>query len=352
MITEPRVFEDDYPPRRLLHREREVKQILRAWAAVPRGVAGEDVLLHGPSGVGKSALARHALRQLDQEAPVASAWVRSLGKTSAGIGRSLLRDLGVDVASNTPTDQLWTTLQERVDAEAPVVAVLDEGDDLPATDALERLADIRGLSTVAIVHDPDDWLARCSPGVRERYHGHDVGLERYGVDELADILEARADVGLRAGVVDREQLERLADKVAGVARDGIQSLKWAARQAHEREHDRVQEADLKDGPKLARQAIREANLQSLPYHHQVLYELVRECGPITAEALHERYDEVAGGVYDGCPQTPVTRRRRRTMLAKLVDYGLVDVDGENRGRMYRVCDGNIKPMVNASAILN
>lgn len=344
MIADPSVFDDEHLPHRLLHREREEGALLDAWEPALDGDQPNDVLLHGPSGVGKTVLSRHALQRLAEQTTVQSARVRCLGETTTGIVRAILEELpGDDPAQNTPREDLCVTLQERVDE--PTVAVLDEADDLPATDALERLADVRGLGVVAICHDPDDWLARCDQSVRQRI-GVQLGLERYGVDELADILEERARQGLAPGSVTRAQLEELADRVAGVAREGIQALRWAAKQATDRGHEQITEQDLDDGPELARFNIRQSNLNSLPLHHQVLYEIVRDAGRgIEPAALHERYDAVAEGVYDGRPQTPISERARRRKLQKLVDYDLVEREGENRHREYRVCDERVSTAI-------
>jgi len=50
---------------------------------------------------------------------------------------------------------------------------------------------------------------------------------------------------------------------------------------------------------------------------------------------------VAGEVYQGLPQTPIGERDRRRKLRKLVEYGLLECEGENRNREYRVCDREI-----------
>jgi Cdc6-like AAA superfamily ATPase len=71
-------------------------------------------------------------------------------------------------------------------------------------------------------------------------------LDCFGVNELADILEARARRGLPSGVVTRKQLEVIADEVAGVARKGIQPLRQAALLAEEREHDEIAVDDVAD----------------------------------------------------------------------------------------------------------
>jgi len=349
MIMAPRVFEEGHQPRQLFHREPAVGAVLRR-VQPTAGTAGcGDVLLAGPSGVGKTVLATHCCQRLQTQRGIDTAHVQTLGTSPAGIVRATLRQLpGPDPVTNTPTADLYTMLYDRVDE--PTVVVLDEGDDLPGSDALQRLFDVEPLGVVVICHDPDAWLAGADRTVRDRLGSTTLGLDRYGVDELADILEARARVGLAPGSVTRRQLEAIADQVAGVARAGIQTLRAAAQESARRGYGQVRDEVLDRAHELAQRHIREQQLQSLPFHHQVLYEVIREAGGIQAGALHERYEAVAGTVYQGLPQTPIGERERRRKLRKLVEYGLVECEGANRSREYRVCDGDIRAPVGVQMI--
>ncbi|MUV49291.1 Cdc6/Cdc18 family protein [Haloarcula sp. CBA1122] len=347
MIADPAVFDDEHLPRRLLHREAAVDHLSRAWEPALGCNQAHDVLIHGPSGVGKTSLARFTLQKLTTHADIYSAHVESLGKTTAGVVRSILHDLpSSDPATNTPREDLCIELRERVDQ--PTIVILDEADDLPATDILDRLADVEGLSVVAICHDHEQWLSQLDNQLRRRLLLKELALDRFGVNELADILEARVRRGLPSGVVTREQLETIADEVAGVARKGIQSLRQAALLAKERDHSEIGSDDVADSYERAQRYILQKNLDSLPFHHQLLYELIRVGGGLKAGELHDRYEAVADDVYRGRGLTPISERSRRLKLSKLEDYELIDVEGENRHREYYVCDSRIS----VSKILN
>ncbi|MFC6975843.1 Cdc6/Cdc18 family protein [Halomicroarcula sp. GCM10025709] len=340
MIADRSVFGDDHPPQELLHREPAVAALTRAFEPATHGDRADDVLIAGPSGVGKTVLATHTLGRLQQRADIHTAYVRALDQSAAGIVRNVLQELGADPAMNTPLEDLCLALDERVDR--PTVVVLDEASELPRSDALARLDDVPLCSWVAICHEPTDWLARVDDRVRHRVVGREVVLDRYSVDELADILEPRVRQGLRGDPVGRDQLERIADTVAGVARAGIQTLLAAAEIADERQHSRIRDADIEDGWPRAQAWIRESNLESLPFHHQLLYELIRRDGPLRGGALHRRYDEIADDAYAGRARTPVQRRARRDQLAKLREYDLIECEGSGRGAEYRVCDASIR----------
>jgi Cdc6-like AAA superfamily ATPase len=187
MITDPRVFENQYLPRELMHREGEVEELTRAFQPVLHGQAADHVLISGPSGVGKTVLARFALERLLEHRYVDWAHIRCLGTTAGGLLRSALREhqTSVDVAQNTPVDQLRQQLRDVVDD--PYIIVLDEADGLPSTGAIEQLAGLPKISIIPICHKPEKWLARAPSAVRNGLRRH-IELGRYGIDELADIL--------------------------------------------------------------------------------------------------------------------------------------------------------------------
>jgi len=339
MITEPRVFDDDYPAQ-IKHREAEINVLSTAVEPILDGDRGNDMLLYGPSGVGKSALTRYVLDQLDQAQPTAYARVRCLGKSTAGILRSILRQLpGSTPAKTASARSLSSELKNRISE--PTVVVLDEGDDLPATDSLSVLRGVQKLSWVAICHDHHDWLSRVDDDTRHAVTSWTLGLEKYTTAELSDILDERRRVGLEHGVVSDRQLEQIADDAAGVARDAIYGLRAAARLAEERSHETIRESDVGDCWARAQRQLREDALDSLPYHHHVCYEIIRRRGPIRSAEFHRQYDIIADVAYSGRDQTPVCKRERRNKLQKLADYDLILQNGERSGREYRPADASI-----------
>ena len=325
MLTRPTVLSDDHLSQRLLHREHATVELL---GVLDSGSATRNnVLLSGSSGVGKTALAKIYLRDLSHERDIGTAHVRSLGATVGGIYRSVIEALPsgpTSVPSNRPVDNVRQQLRETV--ADPVVVVLDKADDVPL-EAVDTLLGTRHVTVVVVCHDPVWWRDRAArhAGLDDRF-GVEVALDRFSVDELADIVERRAEVGLRGGVgpdgaVRRCHLKHIADGVAGVARNGIQTLQAAAELAVEREHDGIRDADINDAYDRSERAILAANLSSLPFAHRFLYELVRQADGVSPAALWDRYDEAAEAAWDGRLGTPPTRRTRRHHLKKCANTG-------------------------------
>jgi len=336
VIVDHQVFADDHVPDRLVHRERAVGTLSRALEPALHDQPPEDLLIHGPHGVGKTVLVRHTFERLEAKADVDYVYVRSMGRSAAGIIRAVLRHMGANPATNTPLEDLCLRLRERMTR--PTVVVLDEGDDLPAT-ALRRLGDVDLVGVIPIVHDADAWLSATEPAVRRRFRSAQLGLDPYDAEELADILDPRAEQGLR-GSVDRSYLEYIGQRAEGAARTAIQTLRAAAHLADpELPIERVN-VDAAYHQALSR--IRRANLRSLPLHHHVVYEIVRAAGDdgVGPGTFHDAYDRVSDVVYQGREATPLSKRDRRRKLAKLDEYELID-QAENRHDTHKACDTSI-----------
>lgn len=331
MLLRAEIFDDDHLPRQLLHRERESKQLLAALDPGPDGADRGHAVISGPSGVGKTVLTKHCCRRLRSERSVDTAYVRCLGSETGTVLRDTVEALGHGsaVGHTTPVEDVVDELHAAVERTA--VVVLDEADDLPER-AVEHLTDVRGVSVAMICHEPERWYSSAGPDVRERLRaGTQLSLERYGVTELADILERRAEVGLDRGAVRREHLERIADDVAGVARLGIQSLRCAAEIALEDGRDHIVDADLEPARERAKREIREANMRSLPFRYQFLYAVIRDAGAISSNAIYDRYEDVGDQVWQGRRHQPPSNRTIRDHLGKLRQYDLIDsADGVHR----------------------
>jgi len=344
MILQPDIFREDRLPQTLVHREPEISQFSRALKPALQGERPDDLLISGPSGVGKTTLTRLFLDNPRSPTNLDSAILRVLGETTGTVLRDAIdaHPSDISVHRGVATDQLAGILRDAVDQ--PFVLVLDEADDLPETDALDELMSIPGVAVIAIAHDAEKWLARIDQRYRTQFDGeHHIRLDRYAPAELADILEPRAEQGLDPDGWDRAVLEGVGDEVAGRARDAIQTLKWAARLAGERDCTVIRDLEIVDGHDHAQREIRAAALQSLPYHHHVLYELVRRDEPIESHDLHEEYDAIAAEAYAGRSSTPIGKRSRTQKLRKLAEYGLIEWDEQpGNARAYQVTDARIE----------
>lgn len=333
MLRDATVFDDDHLPREIVGRNSQMNEVTSALAPIEDGFRAENCFLFGPSGAGKTTVARAAVRELRQEVmEVPTAYVNCWREyTRTGVlERATKGMLGVPVPGNASASQLLERLGNGL--ESPSVLILDEVDQLRDKGVLYDLHSVRGLGWICIANREVDLLADLDERVRSRVSvGYRVQFDRYTVDTVAEILDRRATQGLEPGAVERETLRGIAEHVDGDARRGITALRVAARKANDEGLSTIPERIVAEAVDVAEAEVRQKTISKLNDHQRVLYECLENWGPLIQKDLYERYR-------DQHPDPLTLRALRKTHLPKLLHYNLIDADREGTGKMYRLAE--------------
>ncbi|WP_226005504.1 Cdc6/Cdc18 family protein [Natrinema salinisoli] len=334
MIVDGRVLREDFVPSEVVHRHDEVTLLSETLEPLVYGGRPDPAFLFGPTGVGKTCIARYTLAQLcEQEPTVRVAYVNCWQEyTRFRVLYSVLEavDRAVDVHRSTPKDELFERLSRMDDQ--PIVVILDEVDQLEETAALYDLHRLPHVSPVLIANREVELFASFDDRVRSRLHaGTRVRFDRYGTDELTAILAERASKALEPESIGNSQLRTIADAASGDARVGIGILRSAARRADREGAESITEETLEAAIPDARTAIRRKTIDGLIEHQRVLYDVIDEAGEIEPGDLYAEYERRV--------EEPKTHRTLRNYLTKMVHYDLIEAVGERRGRTYRLVDG-------------
>jgi len=330
MIADARPLQPEFVPGDVRHRDGEIDALTSALEPVLEGRHADPVLLHGPSGTGKTCIARYALEKLrgevvDLDTQCVNCWedytrFKTLYRLLEGVDRAL------DVhRQSTPRDELLDRLRDATDS--PYVVILDEVDQLEETDVLYDLHRTRNLSLVLIANAERELFADLEGRVTSRLTtAMRVEFARYGVSELVGILEDRARWGLQEDAVTDGQLRWIADSAAGDARVAIGTLRAAA-EAGEREGlERLTDEVVHDAAPKAKAEIRQKNLEKLTDDQRALYDIIDESDGIRPDALYE--------VYCTRVDDPRTDRTVRNYLKKMRRYNLIEPEGRGKARQY------------------
>ena len=336
MIVDGRVLREDFVPSEVVHRHDEVNLLSESLEPLLSDRQADPTFLFGPTGVGKTCIAKYVLGQLrEQEPSIDVAYVNCWQEyTRFRVLYSVLEAVGrtADIHRSTPKDELFDRLRETDDQ--PVVAILDEVDQLEETAALYDLHRLGHVSLVLIANREEELFASFDDRVRSRLRaGSRVRFDRYGTDELAAILAERADKAIEPGAVSDGQLRTIADAASGDARVGIGILRSAARRASQQGLESVTDTVLEAAIPDARTAIRRKTVEGLIEHQRVLYDVIAEAGEIDPGDLYDEYERRV--------DDPKTNRTLRNYLTKMVHYDLIEAVGERRGRTYRLVDDAI-----------
>lgn len=331
MIENARVLQDDFVPREIVHREAETELLSNALEPIMRDEPAEIAMLSGPTGAGKTCIARYTVDQLreailDIEHACINCWGHSRFQTFYAI----LDDVGptADIhRQSTPTDVLLERLREYDGP--PYVVILDEIDQHEDLDILYDLQGITNLELVLIANREEELFAQLDDRTRSRLSGGEtIRFDPYSIDELVAILEARAASGLEPGAVHADHFEAIADAAAGDARTAIGILRNAARAARREDREQITSQHISDAVPETQSELRQENLDKLTTDQRVLYEIIEDAGELTPGELIGRYRVAV--------ETPKSDRMVRNYLKKLAHYNLIAAEGKTRDRSYRL----------------
>jgi len=328
MIQDARVLKQAYLPQELHHREQYLNLLSVALEPLTNGEQGQHVLIDGPSGAGKTTLARFACSRLEESTfGVRTAEANAISHSSpTRYLNALCRDanLALDVSPEAAPASAYI---DRIAAcDAQLVVIVDEADQLDATQVW-GLLDQPNVTVIAVCIDATDLLAHVDPRIASRLRATtQLNLGGYTSGQLEDILRGRIHHGLAPGAVETAAIETIADRAAGDARFAIAMLRSAVQQADA--HGQSVTVDLVEATTAhARQGVRERAIEQLGSHQRVLWHIIEEDGSVRAETLHEEYE---------CRvSAPKGKRMRRNYLRSLTQYGLIESTGVGRATRYR-----------------
>ncbi|UWG47029.1 Cdc6-related protein, AAA superfamily ATPase [Halanaeroarchaeum sp. HSR-CO] len=329
MITDARALRPEYLPRELHHREGPIQHLTAVLKPLSQGYSAENILLTGPSGAGKTTLARYVVERLEaQTLAVRSGYVNAMSESTAvSLLYRLLREtgLGADLRpEGIPQGEYLSRVRASDDE---LVWIIDEVDVVTEPALLEALYEQPNLTLLMVTVDHNDLLSSVDQRVASRLRSAEhVRLEKYTHDELVDILSHRADAGLKPGSVPEDLLSQIAETAAGDARLGIALLRQAARHADREGGKRLSTGLLREIESEARDDVENLQVAHLSTHQRHLFDLIREHRNLSAGDLHE--------LYEGRVRAPKSKRTRRRYLDSLERYDLIEKRGAKRSTRY------------------
>jgi len=335
MLQNARVLRPEFVPRELQHRDTEHTALTESLEPLTRDEQADPVIITGPTGVGKTTLAKFTLEQLQEaafglETAVVNCWqnyssYRALFRILERLGRT------IDVhRQSTPQDELIERLR---DYDGDCVIVLDEADQLEDKGVLYDLRRMPQITLVLIANREEDLFAGIDDRLQSRLHGtRTIHFEPYGLPELVEIIRTRADAAFsHPDAVSEDQLREIADAAAGDARVAITVLREAAKAADRGGRNRITAEDVTEAIPQGRQEVQNQNIQSLKPAQRTLYEIVRDHAEAEGQPMQpgELYEE-----YERRADDPVGNRQVRRHMNKLEHYNLVSISGNSRDRRY------------------
>lgn len=328
MITDARALRPDFLPRDLHHRDGHIDHLSAVLAPSALNQA-EDACLFGPSGAGKTTLAKYTISQLEREVlDFRWGYVNCMSDNSrAAVLHRCVREVGLGADLQREGTHSSRAVDRLEGCGDQIILVLDEVA-LIDEEPLLALWEIPNVSLVCITIDEDEWFTALSSQAQSRMQSAaTVRLDKYSHAELVDILDSRIAHGLIQSRVDDSAVASIADFAAGDARRAIAILRRAADRVETRTLRRLTTGVVDAVVEDAEAEIRERRVRSLGTHQRLLYQIIDAAGEIGAGTLHERYEDRSS--------SPKSRSSRRRYLISLQRYNLIETTGRARGTCYR-----------------
>lgn len=225
----------EFLPKVLPFREGEQRTIAAAIAPLLQERNGRNLLIHGPPGIGKSAAARHVLRELEEEHDdelhiiYLNCWQVD---TSYKVYLEMCDQVGFKFTQNKNTTELLKTLATICNKSAAVI-VFDEIDKAADFDFLYSILQEFLKKSIILITNYKSWLIELDERIKSRLTPELVQFRQYNERETREILKQRLDYAFVPGVWDDGAFEAVA-KRASAAKDirtGLYVLKKAAEKA-------------------------------------------------------------------------------------------------------------------------
>ena len=299
MQSHQSVFKDEakldinYVPQKLPHREKEHRLLMEFFSFILRCPErmSQRVIITGDVGTGKTALAQHFGASMTSEANKHAIKFRYAHVNCREYRGSLLPVIHHAITIFRPTypsrgysaENILSTLMQVLDEEnATMILALDEFDTLienEGSDAiykLTRLQEMRQgrpqrLSFIFVMRNLKS-LEKLDASARSTLQRSIISLERYGKEQLIDILNDRVSMAFELGAVEEDVVDLISDlafKETGNARFGIELLWRAGKYADAQDASRIEPECVRMAVTSIVPSLRRSELSGLGLHQKL-----------------------------------------------------------------------------------
>ncbi|WP_348531009.1 ORC1-type DNA replication protein [Methanothrix sp.] len=346
------VLRPTYTPKELPHREEQIQELASVLAPALHGETPSNVLIYGKTGTGKTAVAKYVGKELE-EADAGSACsviylncevVDTQYRVLAHLARHFDKDIPM---TGWPTDQVYSEFRNALDEKKRVVVImLDEVDKLvrKGDDVLYNLSRINSdlvqarVSLIGISNDLK-FTEFLDPRVKSSLGEDEIIFPPYNAEQIQDILEQRAELAFRPGVLADDVIPLCAAFAArehGDARRALDLLRIAGEIAERARSQMITEEHVKAARDKIEQDRVEEVIKTLPTQSKlVLYSILlleeQAARNITTSAVYGMYKQL-------CPLVEadsLTHRRITDLIAELDMLGILHTVVISKGRYGR-----------------
>lgn len=318
----------DYLPKIIPFREKEQMHLVNSIRPLLMGRNGKNVLIHGKPGIGKTAVARNILRDLENEAEqdVYTIYINCWKKNSPfKITYDICEQLGIKFIQNKTKEELFDLAKKQLN-KSPVVFVFDEVDKLDDLSFMYLILEEIYRKTIFMITNYREWADSIDERIRSRLTAELLEFKPYNAEETKGILNNRMKFAFVPGAWEDSAFLLAANKAAslGDIRTGLYLLKEAGASAEEKASKKVTEEHVREAiRKLDEFSIN--SKEGMEDDESAIMDIVKQEKEIKIGDLYKKYTERGGNI------AYRTFQRKVSKLEKDKFVSLIKTQGGDKG---------------------
>ncbi|MBN1157662.1 AAA family ATPase [Candidatus Woesearchaeota archaeon] len=236
-------------PKLIPYRENEQFRIAGAIRPLFNSRNGQNIIIVGKQGIGKTVACRHVLQELEEKTdeivPIyVNCWQNN---TSFKIILSICEQVEFKFTQNKRTDELFTIAAKILNKKAAVF-VFDEIDKAEDFDFLYTLLEDIYRKTIILITNHPEFITTMDSRIRSRLVPEVIDFKPYAKEELKGILKQRIEYAFFDDVIEQDAFNMIVEKAFELkdVRQGLFMLKEAGRAAENRASRRIEVKDAEN----------------------------------------------------------------------------------------------------------
>jgi len=349
------VLRHDYIPKRLPHRETQIRYLGMIVAPILKMARCSNVFIYGKPGTGKTAAMKYVLYRLEQKAVESATSVKTayvncrLAGTEYRVLTSLCEAVNVHVPfTGLAVGEIFDRLKQGLEVrKVSFIAILDEVDELVKTRGdgllyeLTRINETLTKGKVSIVGISNDLYFKelLEPRVLSSLSEEEIVFRPYDASELRDILRERAKLAFYDNMLSDSAIGLCAALAAGEhgdARRALDLLRVAGEVAERNNKNPITEDHVREAARrIEHDKVFDA-LTNLTTHSKLVLFSVYLLGKADIHsAITGDIYEVYGELCKEVGTSTLTQRRVSGLINELDAMGLLNARVVSRGRYGR-----------------
>lgn len=321
IIKNEEILDPNWVPSKILHREREIREIMESIKLLISGRRAVNLFIFGRTGVGKTACVKYVLQELERTSDLTTVYVNCWENPKQhSIFLEIAKKIGkIFPSKGVRSDDIQEIILNSL-IERKSVLVFDEVDKSERLDFLYPIAqNLMKNSCVILITNLKEFILSLDERISSRLMLQNLEFKDYSYEELQDILRERVRLALVPNSITEKAFERVvleAFKAMDV-RVGLFLLLNSARIAEYELSNQINEEHVIKA--FEKMSIRKE--PKLSEQENLLYSIIKEKKEINSKELYEIFISRGGSVGD---------RSFRNYLRKLEKYNLIEILGEKK----------------------